>query len=335
MLITIDTTKETSADIRAVIGFLAHLYQLEPSDLGDTVPGGTKAPKDFPDVSSHGASVADIPVALQPAALVQATLTHSGNVVNFPVPPPPPVVLNADIAATSTPNPSVSAPIAAAATLVASAVIGQTGPAEYDSSGMPWDARIHQSGKAKRKDGTWKLQKLMKATPQKEAEFAALVQSVTMEIAARKIATPQSPSVAPDGNRQIVIPPPQLAVPPPPPPVTLPPGPLLPGDVGNTVPLPPVAVEPPVTQVPAPPFPVSVPVPPVPPVGVMGGQNAVTFRTLIDKLSVGVKDSNLPLDKVMELIQSCGCPNLQQLNKMPQIWEDLDVKLNLMIAGLL
>src|ERR1700747_1687169 len=75
---------------------------------------------------------------------------HS-NVVNgnFPqagnVPPPPPSV---DTAASNTPAPSLPATGAAAATGVVSAP-------EYDSAGMPWDARIHQKSKGKKKDNTW------------------------------------------------------------------------------------------------------------------------------------------------------------------------------------
>lgn len=94
---------------------------------------------------------------------------HS-NVVNFPLPGtvPPPPASNSN-AATAAPLPSHNATSAAAAPAVASA--------EYDSAGMPWDARIHQKAKGKKKDNTWKLIKGIDP---------AIVQTVTAELAARK-----------------------------------------------------------------------------------------------------------------------------------------------------
>src|SRR6185369_6722013 len=114
----------------------------------------------------------------------------------------PPPVPSADTAASSAPatNSTVAAP-AAGATLAVSA--------EYDSAGMPWDARIHQKAKGKKKDLTWKLIKGIDP---------AVVQTVTAELMARKIATPQSPSAAtpalqPAAPGAIAV----TSVPPPPP----------------------------------------------------------------------------------------------------------------------
>jgi hypothetical protein len=64
---------------------------------------------------------------------------------------------------------------------------------------MPWDVRIHQRLKAKKKDGTWKIQKNI--SPE-------LVQHVTAELASKKLSV--STAAAP--------PPPAAGAPPPPPP---------------------------------------------------------------------------------------------------------------------
>lgn len=342
MQIKIDTKVDTPADIKAVIGFLAHLYNLESSDIDGgsegefiPVPSGTTLPKplagsSIPTAAPELALTAPAPLTARTAAMPVTVPTSAphvlpvGNVINFPVPPPPSSAMIAAIADVHALAYAVPpAPVAAVAPTVASATL------EYDSAGMPWDGRIHQRGMAKKKDGTWKLQKGIDQT---------IVQSVVMELSARKIATSASPTLpvqrVPVLTEQIPAPP-QFAVPPPPPSVILPPGPLLPSDTapgyGNPVPLPPVMVEPPVTQVPSPPVPVAVPVPPVPPVGSMG----ITYRSLVDKMTAGTAAKTLASDKVLEIVRGCGCPNIQQLKQMPQVWTDLDAKLDLALAGLL
>jgi len=178
---------------------------------------------------------------------------------------------------------------------------------------------------------------------------------------ARKIATPQSPSAAtpalqpaaPGAIAVTSVPPPPPsgsvvvlgqngnvvatgAVPPPPAtvaqPVYLPDA----NDAGqqNTVPVPPVSGAAPATSVPTPNGPVaqSVPVPPVAPAGPVGG---ITYRSIIDKMTAGTKAGTLTAAKVLEIAQSCGCPNLQQLNQMPAIFADVDAKIDLALAGLL
>jgi hypothetical protein len=208
-----------------------------------------------------------------------------------------------------------------------------------DSAGMPWDARIHQKAKGKKKDLTWKLIKGIDE---------ATVIAVTSELAARKIATPASPSVAPAAfvpplpptagtvailgqNGNVVA---TGAVPPPPATVAQPV--FLPetNNAGqqNSVPVPPVPSTAPVETVPAqngPATPV-VPVPPVAPAGPMG----VTYRSIIDKMTAGTKAQTLTAAKVLQIVQDCGCPNLQQLNQMPQIWADVDARIELALAGL-
>lgn len=331
MLITVDTDKENGTTVRALVGFLIHLYNLDPEALDNNeVPEGTTAAPLVPAAPSAATSAATATSVASVAATAPATVPTApalaSNVLPFPVPPPPPivaaVVTSAAIADVPAPNSTV-APTAAAAQGVASA------PAEYDTAGLPWDSRIHQKAKGTKKDGTWKLIKGIDD---------AVVMAVMPELLARKLATTASPSVAPAA---FVPPPPPVigAVPPPPatvaPQVFLPFSDSAPGasvDGGNTMPVSSVS------GVPAPPnvftqtVVASVPVPPVAPVGVVG---AVTYRALIDKMTAGTKTQVLTAAKVMEIVQACNCPNLQQLNQMPQIFADVDAKLDLALAGLL
>lgn len=226
--------------------------------------------------------------------------TDDSNVVNFPtagtVPPPPP----ANTAATLAPSGNV-APIVVAATNVVSANAGvpthfelpvpvppgsqPPTVVEYDSVGMPWDARIHQKAKGKKKDNTWKLIKGIDP---------AIVQAVTAELAARKgasapVSLPLAPNFAPG---------------------TQAPGPIL---GTNSVPVPPVSNVPAPPGVPAPPAPASVSVPPPPAVGAV---SASPYRALIDKITEFTKAGKLAPAKVAEICQSHGAPSLMALNGM-------------------
>jgi hypothetical protein len=129
-----------------------------------------------------------------------------------PPPPPPPALVTTAAALPSLTGPDLATGAAAVAGVVS---------AEYDSAGMQYDARIHQKGKGKKKDGTWKL---IKGIDQ------AVVQAVTAELAAKRTTT-QVP-LPPNGN---TVPVPPL------PPVPAPPGvPAPPAATGAPVPVPPV-----------------------------------------------------------------------------------------------
>lgn len=308
MRITIDTLTDDDATIKSAIGFLLHL---RPGIEASEVPLGTNSPK-LTAAPSAATSPATAPSVVSAAATAPATATTApalaSNVVNFPVPPPP-ASMNAATAGASG-STSTNVPSAAAAASVASA------PAEYDSAGIPWDARIHQKAKGKKKDLTWKLIKGIADD---------VVIAVTTELMSRKVGTAASPAAAPTPP----APPSAVGVAPPPPSVFLP----NPNDAGqqDTVPVPPVPSAPAAGAVPASAGPVAgaVPVPPVAPAGPLG----VTYRSLIDKMTSGTP--KLVAAKVLEVVTSCGCPNLQQLNQMPQIWPDVDAKLDLALAGLL
>jgi len=221
------------------------------------------------------------------------------NVVNFPtagtVPPPP----AANTAAQSTQLP---APVqtAVAAPHVVSAATAPTGAIELDSAGMPWDARIHQKGKNKKKDNTWKLIKGI------EEKSPGLVQAVTAELAAARkagaappVASPVPlPPVAPSDNR-------------------------LPPDNGSAIPLvmypvhvPPVANGTPAPAVPPPPVAAPVSVPPPPAAGAVGTS---PYRALIDKITEYIRQQKLAPSKVSELCQLNGAPSLMALNNMSHL----------------
>lgn len=145
-----------------------------------------------------------------------------GNVVPFPpaLPAPStapaavsPAVAPALTAVAGAPLPNAP-PVLPPAVTTAAAAPAQSpaAPAEYDSAGLPWDARIHQKGKSKKKDGTWKLQKGLDPT------FA---QAVVTELATKRRAVPTAPTVpaAPAGvpAASATVPTPPATVPPLPP----------------------------------------------------------------------------------------------------------------------
>ena len=209
--------------------------------------------------------------------------TEGTNTGNVPTPPPPPPVTTAG----ATTTPPTTATTAAAAPGVVSV--------EVDSAGMPWDERIHQKGKSKKKDNTWKL---------KKGIDMALVQSVTAELAARRAAAP-----APTAGSLPVAPP---------------------AAGSNTVPVPPVPNVAPVVGVPAPNGVAGVvPVPPAPAVGSVGASDSLTpYRKLIDKITDLTKAGKLTPAKVNEICTSHGSPSLMQLKNfealIPAVDKDID-----------
>ncbi len=261
-----------------------------PRDLisSGVIPPPPPSVPTIPPPPSHPMTGSDDDENEAPSNVVNGNFPQAGS---NPPPPPPP---SADTAAQPSTSSATSAPAAAAAPNVASA--------EVDTAGMPWDERIHQSGKGTKKDGTWKLKKLFNSTPEKEAEFLRLVQAVTAEAAARKgAAAPVSSTVS------------------------VPPG------GGNSVPVPPVPPAAPASQVPPPPPPGStVPVPPSPAAGSLG-----PYRALIDKITDLTRANKISAAKVMEMCTRNGAPNLMQLNNMPHLVEAVDKDIDLAVLGLL
>lgn len=250
--------------------------------------------------------VAAIPeVPAPPSAPVTIVPPPPSNVLPFV--PPPPTIPGVPVAAVPIAPAPVNVSIPAAGVTNASTAPAtppaSNVPLEYDAAGMPWDARIHQKAKSRKKDGTWKLQKGIDQT---------LVQSVVSELAAKRL----SPSAAPLLSMTAPLP---ATVVPPPPPVPL-----------NALNEPFVPAVPPPPNVPPPP-PADVPAPsPVDTSAVSG----VTFRQLLDKITEGTKAGKLDPLKVAQIVQQHGAPNIMSLKGMAHLIPDVSASIDAALLGL-
>jgi len=220
------------------------LHTIGDLDENEIVPTGTSAAPSAPPVApaatatATGASNVGASAAANTSTSAPAAPTGSALASNVPpappappVPPPPSTEDNgdddSDDEGTNTgnvppPPPSVNTAGASAAPSSVTTAAGAPGvvSAEVDAAGLPWDERIHQKGKSKKKDNTWKL---------KKGVDPALVQSVTAELAARRGSLPLAST--PTGSNSVPVPP--L------PPVAPAPGVPAPNGVGSSVPVPP------------------------------------------------------------------------------------------------
>lgn len=244
--------------------------------------------------------------------------TSGSNILPFVVPPAPANTV-ANAASTSPAAPSAGAVGTAASVTV-----------EYDSAGLSHDARIHQEGRGKKKDGTWML---------KRRVDAKLVEEVTKELLARK-GTPNTTLGAP--------PPPAGFVPPPGPGMTtvnapMPPpldptaafGPA-PGGApaaAAAVPLPggpvveahgvpgAVFVPPPGPMAGLPPPPASVPVSQMP-TGAASAPNPL--RDFVMKCSRLTSSGMITKEQQDAALQSAGIPSMQSLPTMQHLIPQAD-----------
>lgn len=200
----IDTERTHEAELRAYRFAAAYLLHLA-GDLNDedelaehTHTQTTTETATVGDVSHTVTTTVPVPpppppvFVPPPPPLVPADSSDVGedtsdapasNVLHFPVPPPPP-------------SANTAAPIPPAPPAMTAGVVGTVVSAEVDSAGMPYDARIHQKGKGKKKDLTWKLIKGIDP---------AIVVAVTAELAARKGAV--APVSLPQGQNSVPLPP--------------------------------------------------------------------------------------------------------------------------------
>jgi hypothetical protein len=321
----IDITQEPPEALDLAAQFLSQHAALKRAGGLPAYTGGTP----FADVPAG--TQAEVPVPPVPVVIPPPPPPAPSNVVAFPTPVPPAPTATAP--ATSTANPtSVSAvvppaPPAAVVTVTPPnvpaappATPGAPATDDYDSSGFPFDARIHQKGKGTKKDGTWKLQKGIDA---------ALVTAVTQELAnAGRMRTPGSSSApavevpaAPSFPGAVPLPPV--------PSVPVPDG-VQPQGTGQHVPVPP---PPAVGAIPVPPPPVlvppapsaAVPVPPAPVLGVPDAGHAsvvppaIDFRSLVAKITAARNAGKITPEQVTAYIQQAGAPSLQLLNSMPHL----------------
>jgi hypothetical protein len=320
---------------RAVSGSLLHII----GDLDDAaeVPTGTTDPDT---AVGRAAAIAALrpeervapPITLHSFGFAEASQVPppppptSGNVVvgNFlqaPPPPPPPATVLITVTpppppvnTAVPPPPPPPAPIVEVAPSAVVSVIGAT--VEFDSAGMPWDARIHQKGKSVTKQGVWKLQKGI------HEKQPGLVESVVKELASRMVAPSYNPAADNAAQQNAAS---GYTVPPPPPPVSLPPtsSPML---------VPPPPPPPPATMVPPPPPPAPVSAEGVAANGgASNGAVPVTeFKLLIDRI---LKAKIAPTD-VQRLCLFHGAPSLMELNKMQNLFPAVRESLDKLDAGI-
>lgn len=277
-------------------------------NIAPPVPMGTTS--EVPPVPAAPVVKSPEQIAADAALAAYQAMANSGapapsNVVPF-VPPAP--------AQNPTTAPGATTPPASVATL------------ELDATGMPWDGRIHQKAKGKKKgDGTWKLIKGIDP---------AIVASVTQELHARMINSPPAEVAAPSFPGGVPMPPltgagttpadngmsaqhNAGAVPVPPPPT----------NGGVPVPPPPVTVQ----------QPNAVPVPPAPVLGVSdgNGQNLVqpmTLRDLVSKITQLRTAGRLTADQVDGAVRAAGAPNLQTLGAMAHLVPEVNLQIDLILA---
>lgn len=155
-------------EIAAAIPLLKMIYDAGEDDLSGTQAAGLQAAPLPPAVVAPSiAAAAPLPIAPvdTPAAIFGATIPA-------PVPPAP------------TPASTVSAPMVPVHTAPPAST------AELDTKGLPWDERIHSSGKSLLKDGTWRYKGGI--PPERIAAVEAELRGASIATAA------QTPDVAPD-----------------------------------------------------------------------------------------------------------------------------------------
>lgn len=139
MQIMLDLSRETAPTLRLVAQFVL--------DYATALEQGVAPPREGPSLivpeDAHQ-EVPPVPTAGVPPVPAAPSQPVPSNVI--------PLVPNVPQAAT----PAPAAPVAQQLTPLPDA---QPQELLFDSSGMPWDARIHQKGHSVKKDGTWKLKK--------------------------------------------------------------------------------------------------------------------------------------------------------------------------------
>jgi len=214
------------------------------------------------------------------------------------LPPVPPIPTSAPIAAipgtSVAPNPSSVAPASPGASVVPPVD-------EYDSSGVPFDGRIHQKKKGQKKDGTWKLQKGI---------ADALVSTVMQELAPRIRKTPAAPPaqqnqlVTGEPNPMHAVPAGALA------PVSLPPVPPLPGQAQVGL----------------------VPPPPPPAEAETVAPQADPFRALVKKVTEARTAKRITAEEVIACAAAAGVPGLQALMAMPHLIGTVEANIDALLA---
>lgn len=267
MQLMIDTGNATRAELDAAIGFLSTIALLK----GVEVPMGTEAAGE----QAHRAAEQVLgltPAPPAPPAPPAAEVFGGNTPVHAMAPPPPP------------PAPPFVPPAAPAPAIAgdtpAAVVTATASPSDLDSTGMPWDARLHSETKKKNADGSWRVRRGLDKNVRVavEAELRAIYPDTSVNLHA-------VPPVA-------AVPAASVPAPPPPPPAA--------------------------AVVPAPPAPNAGAVPPPPPpAGVAAAvlPGAITFHTLMAKLTNAANEKKISMAQITEAITANGVAGFGHLSK--------------------
>lgn len=226
-----------------------------------------------------------------------------------------------------------AAAVPAVTSMVPPAVAGAIMPEEFDASGVPFDARIHQKSKNKKRDGTWKIQKGIDAV---------MVSAVMQELAPHIRGTAPVSLPAPQSGPNLASLAPQFSAPP-----------VMPLQMPSVnVPIPTFEQTPLPVGAPAP-----VPLPGAPSSpstiaysahthGQTQGQTGVPqqaqgqaaqapldpFRILARKIIEARNTNRLTAEEVTQALADAGAPSLQLLNNMPHLIPAVDANIDVLLA---
>ena len=199
LTLTFASLPEAQLALTAVGRALARAGVIDPTDRPDVgVSAGEKAavlaPLPLPATTFNPFAPAEAAVAQVPPPPVAPSTAVAAAVPIAPVATP--------ATSTAVPVPPVPAvpTVPAAPAPAAPAVLTNPAGIEVDRDGLPWDARIHASGRAKVADGTWRQKRGLKDTPElKAAVEAELRQAMGAPVVSVVVPTPPvaAPPTAP------------------------------------------------------------------------------------------------------------------------------------------
>lgn len=312
MQLMIDILAETPAALRLAAEFLSsHAALREASE----VPTGTHAAPFAP--AAPIAPIATAPASstlnptLAPAVAPEAP-PAPGNVLPFvpPAPPTGPAVIlgeNGNVVAMMNAPPAAT-PDTRVVQMATTSNVAPVSPGvlaappvdEYDSSGVPFDARIHQKKRSVKKDGSWKLQKGI---------ADAVVSAVMQELAPRIRKAPVAPAAPPAPVTPVAA---GASAP-----VTLPPVPPIPGT--------------PTAPQAAPAAPSAPTAPPAPQAETVAPA-LDPYRALIRKVTDARTAKRCTAEEVTACAAAAGVPSLQALNAMPHLISTVEAHIDALLA---
>lgn len=246
----------------------------------DSTPDELRAAADFLITLASGKPVADAPTPQIP----------------LPLPVPPPLAL--------VPPPAPAAPTPPPAP----AVTDDTGATDAD--GLPWDARIHSSGRDKNSDGRWRKRRNVD-----EAVVTAVTAELRTLVENMRAGRIDVTTHVGERPADVIVPPPPVAAAPVPPPP-----PLDPAAAFAQAPAVPVSPQPAVVPVPPPPAPIE-----------PAGPTPTTFVEFMPKIVALLSEKRLSHDDLTRTLVANGVPNLGSLGAaaalnpalIPTLWASI------------